>query len=226
MQWKTRPLGYFSYTVFCCLCKRGDLWPPASAGLSQISIHAPARGATGPGCPVGKPGEFQFTPLREGRRSRRLQEKRSALYFNSRPCERGDAEPPGRAVSTAYFNSRPCERGDRRVRPKQGHEDISIHAPARGATRLSSAESPQPTISIHAPARGATICSGKQHLRGKHFNSRPCERGDGLCSRRAWLRTSNFNSRPCERGDHRGSLALAALYISIHAPARGATNPL
>jgi len=49
-------------------CARGD---PASIGLAVVpygvSIHAPARGATGgPGRPFGH-SLFQSTPLREGR---------------------------------------------------------------------------------------------------------------------------------------------------------------
>ena len=37
------------------------------------------------------------------------------------------------------------------------HMDISIHAPARGATKTGSQLSFTTCISIHAPARGATI---------------------------------------------------------------------
>ena len=78
-----------------------------------ISIHAPARGATWP----------SFSALT------------AFFYFNSRPCERGDAliYPVGAIMPTfqftplregrqgqrpplkwraLYFNSRPCERGD------------------------------------------------------------------------------------------------------------------
>ena len=91
---------------------------PEPGYYHRISIHAPARGATRavpPGCPW-------------------------VLYFNSRPCERGDAQDgqhseqgvisihaPARGATAApqlfcdfvvYFNSRPCERGDfRRLRP-------------------------------------------------------------------------------------------------------------
>ncbi len=78
----------------------------------RISIHAPARGATGRSptfSPVGalfqftplregrrytwgasiQPNIFQFTPLREGRPGHRQQPRR-CRNFNSRPCERGD----------------------------------------------------------------------------------------------------------------------------------------
>ena len=55
---------------------------------------------------------FQFTPLREGRRTRTC------------PASWGQ-----------NFNSRPCERGDQPGHHVLGYEfQISIHAPARGAT--------------------------------------------------------------------------------------------
>ena len=37
----------------------------------QISIHAPPRGATAVPAPEGLAPQFQFTPLREGRRAPR-----------------------------------------------------------------------------------------------------------------------------------------------------------
>ena len=99
----------------------------------RISIHAPPRGATG--CPcrtrtrthfnsrpsargdisdLSKGGDekrFQFTPLREGRLS---------VYEFPR--------------TKSYFNSRPSARGDEIGTHKKDYEQISIHAPPRGAT--------------------------------------------------------------------------------------------
>ena len=102
-------------------------------------------------------------------------------------------------------------------------------------------------ISIHAPARGATkVKSAREAV--QYFNSRPCERGDAQCKSRRkeglqfqftplregrlfrqrgapdffvfqftplregrrtiadyfGIPTKDFNSRPCERGDGRG----------------------
>ena len=101
----------------------------------------------------------------------------------------------------ADFNSRPCERGD--IVPGVwvfGWRDISIPAPARGATAKDAyggdqyhdfnsrpCERGDPynrkfkglfVISIPAPARGATICLLSTMPRRGYFNSRPCERGD------------------------------------------------
>ena len=149
--------------------------------------------------------------------------------------------------------------------------DISIHAPARGATIHPSYQPRQgKDISIHAPARGATISSHfspafqdnfnprtregcdrpfvKLLLQGKHFNPRTREGCDIYdyevtttpddfnprtregCDR--WIMMiyhfkSYFNPRTREGCDNTVRLyVLNLLYISIHAPARGATIQL
>ena len=78
--------------------------------------------------------QFQFPPLREGRRVRYVKpwlEQRISIPapargatgvdrcvgicntdFNSRPCARGDFFAFFPALSDDYFNSRPCARGD------------------------------------------------------------------------------------------------------------------
>ena len=88
--------------------------PHDCRGMRQpsISIHAPPRGATAAERDAGRSKIFQFTPLREGRQL--LQGSvRQSHYFNSRPSARGDSH------DQALF---PAE------------QDISIHAPPRGAT--------------------------------------------------------------------------------------------
>ena len=165
---------------------------------------------------------FQFTPLREG-----LQHLNIALG------------------QKFYFNSRPCERGF----------EVDWHAGAR------------PEISIHAPARGASEFFRYFQQGSPHFNSRPCERGfeilqsyhmalilfqftplreglrdiyvrpavwnvfqftplrEGLLSQTEylWLFAQDFNSRPCERGFWGQKVVPGSNWISIHAPARGAS---
>ena len=78
--------------------------------------------------------EFQFTPLREGRR---------------RPAWRT-------CRNSNDFNSRPSARGDRLNAPRIIRELISIHAPPRGATGEVEKRLAAEIISIHAPPRGAT----------------------------------------------------------------------
>ena len=89
MQWKTRPLGYFSYTVLCCLCKRGDGGGVETTRVPLISIHAPARGAT-----AEPPGRAVST-----------------AYFNSRPCERGDVYTPDQMSSAKKISIHAPARG-------------------------------------------------------------------------------------------------------------------
>ena len=145
---------------------------------------------------------FQFTPLREGRREVSADHRVLSSHFNSRPCERGDKGGDKMSPKLGNFNSRPCERGD-----------INFQ---------------------FLPAWP------------KHFNSRPCERGDTALPA-PWKSRPNFNSRPCERGDAwpLRCLKICCLFqftplregrqnvrrvgdhtvaISIHAPARGATE--
>ena len=144
-----------------------------------------------------------------------------------------------------YFNSRPSARGDMRALLRSGVQNISIHAPPRGATFKSTVPYYDLAISIHAPPRGATSVVRSDVLDRSNFNSRPSARGDASVCRpknRAW----NFNSRPSARGDPklptspppmrfqftplregRPCAICASLHdaqISIHAPPRGATH--
>ncbi len=149
-------------------------------GRVDVSIHAPARGATStvnglPHC-VG----FQSTPLREGRPSvlsalgdafgvsihapargattlRRARHP-SSTRFNPRPCARGDRIRQSHTVRRRRFNPRPCARGDLAwLGARQHYPAVSIHAPARGATRHDRRSECGGGVSIHAPARGATF---------------------------------------------------------------------
>ena len=99
-----------------------------------------------------------------------------------------------------YFN--PRSRGgsdytDGKVSPVS---DISIHAPAEGATERFMLYSAEEDISIHAPAEGATPSILKRRWQMEHFN--PRSRGGSDVTPQA------FRVR---------------MYISIHAPAEGAT---
>ena len=115
---------------------RGDRYANGQGSPTVISIHAPPRGATaalarrqrisetyfnsrpsarGDGSSVllmDSEKQFQFTPLREGRRAF------DAVYnpithFNSRPSARGDVRCKMCCMIPADFNSRPSARGDR-----------------------------------------------------------------------------------------------------------------
>ena len=80
--------------------------------------------------------------------------------------------------------------------------NVSIHAPARGATRLGNQLRLIIDVSIHAPARGATLWPPMM------------------------IPTESFNPRTRE-GCDRGHTGLTIInQVSIHAPARGATSSL
>ena len=111
---------------------RGDYRPACFCRRHAISIHAPPRGATAsrerPQISYG----FQFTPLREGRRTV-CRGYILPAYFNSRPSARGDS-PRLKALSTdTYFNSRPSARGDivNAFKPP-GFSDFNSRPSARG----------------------------------------------------------------------------------------------
>ena len=122
----------------------------------SISIHAPPRGATPRAEFITGKRVFQFTPLREGRRSRvpiGTQKTRISIHapprgatsdahaprrrpttFQFTPLREGRHKPGGGAATTRHFNSRPSARGDTRGSSCWFHVPISIHAPPRGAT--------------------------------------------------------------------------------------------
>ena len=122
-------------------------------------------------------------------------------------------------------------------------------------------------ISIHAPPRGATFSKYSASRRKRYFNSRPSARGDGgltTCGGMQYIfqftplregrqdtavldtkqllfqftplregrperrkrneRICNFNSRPSARGDSKHGERYTPTPISIHAPPRGATR--
>jgi len=100
----------------------------------DVSIHAPARGATQM-LAYGRDSDwFQSTPLREGRLN---------AWF---PLFKADT-----------FQSTPLREGRRHpVLGGQRMRIVSIHAPARGATKVCDDLGAWRYVSIHAPARGAT----------------------------------------------------------------------
>ena|GEM_PF-6657328 len=102
---------------------------------------------------------------------------------------------------------------------------ISIHAPARGATDTTPEHQHHSGISIHAPARGATsICMTLPVL--QLFQS-TLPRGERLDELDSMHVMPEFQST-LPRGERRPcSIAKRWIpYISIHAPARGATSIL
>ena len=78
--------------------------------------------------------------------------------------------------------------------------DVSIHAPARGATGRYDYSRAQIQVSIHAPARGATCLPLRHH----------------------WAVNVSIHA-PARGATRRWGLCTGRTAVSIHAPARGAT---
>ena len=145
-----------------------------------------------------------------------------------------------------HFNPRTREGCDNRLLWKQNGIIISIHAPARGATLPFGRVTIFPTISIHAPARGATAPASVDVIGLADFNPRTRE-GCDMRSIVRCVHRADFNPRTREGCDAcrppmfktrskfqsthpRGVRRYVDIYslfhnfISIHAPARGATH--
>ena len=145
------------------------------ADLKDVSIHAPARGATRELCGLGVfAREFQSTRPRGARPVSSSSSSICSSFQSTRP--RGARHACGIiAPHHAKFQStRP--RWARHHRLLFGGRDIavSIHAPARGATiDRHVAEAARERVSIHAPARGATRFEGAIGRRQKFQSTRP-----------------------------------------------------
>ena len=127
---------------------------------AAISIHAPAGGATAQAIRPHRSIIFQFTPLREGRRANQLKN-----------------------IVLSNFNSRPCGRGDAGAQHLRVVCQISIHAPAGGATRLSLRKKVYYLFQFTPLREGRQKAAIKNGSGRVYFNSRPCGRGDGRAAR-------------------------------------------
>ncbi len=165
---------------------------------------------------------FQFTPLREGR-LRKRSTKGVLLYFNSRPCGRGDrtartglprrsyfnSRPCGRgdcggfacSLLCIYFNSRPCGRGDEGGTAMADERTISIHAPAEGRRKNNTIAKNLHIFQFTPLREGRRGISAPRTAHSTLFQFTPLREG-----RRAGTELQPvpdyFNSRPCGRGDN------------------------
>ena len=144
----------------------------------QISIHAPAKGATESYDEAYKTSmSFQSTLPRRERPSWEIL-----------------------SVRRRYFNPRSREGSDPREELIASRCIISIHAPAKGATYTAGKKVYTRLISIHAPAKGAT--TGAQLLPFEvGFQSTLPRRERRTAVRRYRYTTGNFNPRSREGSD-------------------------
>ena len=191
--------------------------------LVDVSIHAPARGAT----------RISIAP------------RSASRSFNPRARTGRDLALSPRRSYAWSFNPRARTGRDMMLAGVSADEDVSIHAPARGATGIHNyLQQPHggfqstrphgarrgwlggcggdPGVSIHAPARGATKVEVPACIRAMVSIHAPA-RGATLFFARASSASCRFNPRARTGRDKVEVPACIRAMVSIHAPARGAT---
>ncbi len=176
-----------------------DLKSRPEPDASDVSIHAPTRGAT--------------IDL--------LSKSTDKLFQSTRP--RGARHAAGGEMTpTTGFNPRAHAGRDPSLPPLAARFGVSIHAPTRGATSNTPSRPTKRAVSIHAPTRGATP-AGAGYRGGLSFNPRAHAGRDRPCPTQ--LSTScRFNPRAHAGRDHSAGQRLFTSMVSIHAPTRGATT--
>ena len=145
--------------------------------IGYISIHAPPRGATTVSVYDSPRGAFQFTPLREGRPQKRPQESLH-VGFQFTPLREGRLEYSATLGGGCQFQFTPLREGRRcEERGSGNRQDISIHAPPRGATQVAKCEIRCVQFQF-TPLREGRQNGLATVYAGTDFNSRPSARGD------------------------------------------------
>ena len=188
----------------------------------NISIHAPARGATktmqkcslsvwnfNPRSRKGSDGITMGGAWKFFRFQSTLPQGERHVYWisNNDDCKFQSTLPQGERrnfiqtiVPSFDFNPRSRKGSDQEYNDLRGKYEISIHAPARGATLPGCSSEWGSDISIHAPARGATKKVSENYV------------------------TKAISIHAPARGATKDFDELSEFFfISIHAPARGAT---
>ena len=142
--------------------------------------------------------------------------------FNPRPHARDDLLLMVAALLFSSFNPRPHARGDQSSTQTLLSRLVSIHAPTRGATCFYGNGEELIKFQSTPPREGRR--SSTRTLRPNCcFNPRPHARGDKL--RTYGGKLTEFQSTPPREGRHLVHAdGKATLFVSIHAPTRGATN--
>ena len=102
-------------------------------------------------------------------------------------------------------------------------DNISIHAPTRGATRFRFRDNISTFYFNPRSYKRSDLQDFNTKFLHLYFNPRSYKRSDfycGICGSCSY----HFNPRSYKRSDYSGADVPAELYISIHAPTRGATH--
>ena len=126
-----------------------------------------------------------------------------------------------------------------------GNNDVSIHAPVKGATTELCQTIIDACVSIHAPVKGATLGRELKTTERKRFNPRAREgrdvcrcscsfslfcfnprarEGRDMCCAKPTKIARRFNPRAREGRDIRIGPFVLFEFVSIHAPVKGATG--
>ena len=120
-----------------------------------VSIHAPARGATSATTRLEPSERFQSTRPQGARQIQGVCH-RSGLQFQSTRPQGARLSHLSASSGDFCFNPRARKGRDKAFWLHDEDMPVSIHAPARGATRGRRLVFWLRRVSIHAPARGAT----------------------------------------------------------------------
>ncbi len=167
-----------------------------------ISIHAPARGATF--SPLVKLFCYTISIHAPARGATEKQKGGEQMSQFQSTLPRGERHGVATAESTTYIFQSTLPRGERRLTMENviNLGDISIHAPARGATFFPRLVGCTFLISIHAPARGATDYIRQVGHLPENFNPRSREGSD--CMPYILLHHFQIFQSTLPRGERRG----------------------
>ena len=191
--------------------------------LSNISIHAPPRGATKITAIDPIPDRISIhAPPRGATGGYRWVATRFRISIHAPP--RGATSNIRRTRCVGYFNSRPSARGDDTRVGIPSCNVISIHAPPRGATYATTSYVDEKTDFNSRPSARGDSQSQQPPAEAPAFQFTPLREGRQRARKARRHATARFQFTPLREGrltlhDNRAE----AGKISIHAPPRGAT---
>ncbi len=192
-------------------------------GMKCISIHAPAKGATPP-YPKRPPCRCHFNPRSRKGSDLNICINPSYLSYNFNPRSRkgsDDIFTSQFAIATISIHA-PAKGATLSAHPSYPRKPISIHAPAKGATGLHHQHACNMDISIHAPAKGAT----KDRKTKKTIiviSIHAPAKGATAIPLGMFKTTKISIHAPAKGATRHGDVIKGIKHISIHAPAKGAT---
>ncbi len=191
-----------------------------------VSIHAPARGATGPLCVhyVEAGSVSIHAPARGATRGCPF---RRCGYgcFNPRPRAGGDRSPRTYSGAANRFQSTPPRGGRRTSLGDTLPERMFQSTPPRGGRLRSDNPSRSTSTFQSTPPRGGRPQPLPCMSARTQFQSTPPRGGRRTASGLPRFRPWGFNPRPRAGGDPMTQPPLQWPWpVSIHAPARGATS--